>query len=173
MSDELDAKASKLVDSVKTCTVNQYACESAMLILECLQEIERLEGVNEGLKDSLLYVNLKPCPQCEMSEVEVTRLKAEYLTAAELVATLYETVTGNKGGPKRGVVEDVIDVISSLSATIAKLNQQLSGKTFDDMEYRRGMEAAAVIADAWTMEYVDEDHAPRTCGDIIRKAAAA
>jgi len=47
-------------------------------------------------------------------EADIERHKEEYLTAAELVATMYEAVTGNDGGPKRGVVEDVQDTIAEL-----------------------------------------------------------
>ena len=49
-------------------------------------------------------------------EADIERYKEAYLTAAELVATMYEAVTGNTGEPRRGVVEDVQDVMAALTA---------------------------------------------------------
>lgn len=47
-------------------------------------------------------------------EADIEHWKAEYMGAAELVATIYEAVTGNDGGPRRGVIEDVQDTIAEL-----------------------------------------------------------
>jgi hypothetical protein len=49
-------------------------------------------------------------------ESEISRWKAEYVAASELVATLYKSVTDNSDGPRLGVIEDV-------QATIAELKQ--------------------------------------------------
>jgi len=71
---------------------------------------------------------------------EIERWKAEYMGAAELVATIYEAVTGNTGGPVRGVVEDVHDTIANLTAerdlfkkeTVALATEPTRRQTIED-----------------------------------------
>lgn len=49
--------------------------------------------------------------------------EGDYKFAAELVAEMYETVTGNKGEPLRGVLEDVQDRMAELEAFVVEVGQ--------------------------------------------------
>lgn len=82
--------------------INRHIFNGIDYVLEsdCNAEIERLKKENEQRKD-------------------------EYLMAAELVADMFETVTHNRGGPKRGVLEDVRDVMESLITENGQLKQSL------------------------------------------------
>ena len=88
-------------------------------------------------------------------EADIERHKEEYLTAAELVATMYEAVTGNTGGPKRGVVEDVQDVVASLVAERDLFKKETLALASHAEKFRLGLERVIDAGSEGCCKYCD------------------
>jgi hypothetical protein len=88
-------------------------------------------------------------------EAEIKRHKEEYLTAAGLVATLYKTVTGNTGGPYRGVVEDVKDTIEGLTAERDLFKKETLALASHAEKFRLGLERVIDAGSEGCCKYCD------------------
>jgi hypothetical protein len=88
-------------------------------------------------------------------EADIERHKEEYLTADELVATMYEAVTGNNGGPKRGVVEDVQDVVAELVAERDLFKKESLALASHAEKFRLGLERVIDAGSEGCCKYCD------------------
>ena len=146
--DEIIRALNKMVDSV---TKREGFVELEDKIVEQAKELEQKDEVICGMREAILaaielhgdqigrMVECEPCrilgqalpfpaPPCPHKE-EVERLKTDYTGACQTIAEMHAAAVGEITGPKRGVVEDVIDLRQQLA--IHEERERAVGRVLD------------------------------------------